>query len=167
MKLIDYDTPSVWVQRKDLALLLKARKSEEVPEEILSKYKSIVEDDVKEPEVYEQFTGKDNIEFINSLDYIIDKRAIEMLNYTGLLQYLYDFMPTFNEAYQKVDKHKADDSEDFIKCYNRLTLMRYKRQEINAAIERKKPKVEIKGKQIGPRKQLIRGLIKNKNQKED
>ena len=167
MKLIDNDRQSVWVQRKDLALVLKARKPEEVPEEILSRYKSITEDGISEPEVYEQFTGKDNIEFVNSLDYIVNKRVMEILDYTELLQYLNSFMPDFFAAYNKAINLKTVDSEENAEYFDRLDLMRHKRQEIMTAIASKKPTVVFEGRQSGPRKHLNRGFRKNKKQKED
>ena len=156
MKVINGE--SVAVQQKDLDLLLKAKKIEEIPSTVLDSIKNNNSTDKTE---FVEFNGKDTVNFFNSLDYIIDYSNFKYLTWAETLDLSRDTIRELNAAYKKFDSLDSNSScEEVLNARNRLDLMKYKMDSIKTLIEAKKANIMI-GTIDSPKEGHFRRLSKS------
>ena len=153
----------IYVQERDLELLLKNNKSDDIPNSVMESYHNIICGKSDSPLCYRKFDDEEAFNFFNSQDYILDKTFIDHLSWTDTINYgsitLLELSQAFKD-YEKINENVS--KEEVEKIENRLDLLRYKMGCIKEAINEKKSKITLvsyenaKGK-----KKTIRKIIKN------
>lgn len=143
MKIVYKDNVSV--QQKDLKLLLKARKIEDIPSNVLESLKDIYKNDNQgNPTDFVVYSGEETVKFFDSLDYILDYTNFNNLSWADTLDMSRIALKELNEAFKKYDAlNDSSTEEEILNATNRLDLMRYKVESVKSLIDAKKANITI------------------------
>lgn len=101
----------IYVQKKDLELILKATNNEKIPNNIIERYKEKI--DLKDLE-FIFFEVREEIDFLNSFWFIINYNDIIDFNDLEITDYYYKDLQKLREMRVEFDKHKFLPEK---KCY--------------------------------------------------
>ncbi len=165
MKLID--DKSIYVQERDLALLLKNNEDGAIPLSIIERYGEIINSGKTEnPLLYRKFDDKIAFDFLNSQEYILDKDFLNYLSWTDTINYGSITLLELNKAFREYENIDSNTSQEEIqRVENKLDLLKYKMGCIKESINEKKCSVIVRGsketaKQDGNMKSRVKKIIK-------
>ncbi len=156
MKMVDGD--KVYIQESDARVVMDVTPLERVPQAIVDICNS--ESDSSFIELIEQ----DGIDFINSLDYLINYSELDFLSLTDTLSMNQRILADLNRAFRLYNEAINLNDEDSIRRAKiKLDLLRYKEACMKEMIQNKRGSVTITSYSMIPkRKMRVFSFISNK-----
>ncbi len=143
MKILEKE--GIYVQERDIELLLKVSKKEELPKSIVESYEEVIDSGKSNnPLVYRKFEEKDAIDFFNKQSYILDKRYLDYLTWTDTIDYGSSTLLELNKAFQEFELAcTSSNPEEIKRAKDRLDLLKYKMNCIKEVINKKESRVSF------------------------
>ena len=154
----------IYVQERDIELLLKASKKENLPKSIVESYEEVIDSGKSNnPLVYRKFEDKDAIAFLNTQSFILDKKHLDYLSWTDTIDYGTSTLLELNKAFHEFElANNSSNPEEIKKAKDRLDLLKYKMNCIKESISDKESRISVVSLKENKKSRL---LSKRRNKK--
>ena len=139
MKVVEKD--KAHIQVKDLEVVIKATREDEIPKTLIEKFSLNKEGHDGD---FIEFTNEEDINFISSLDSVLDYSIYSSMSLTNILNTNEKALIELNRALRLFEEAVASqDESSIVRAQNRVDLLRYKTECLKELIKAKRGPVVI------------------------